>query len=264
MKIGIIGYGFVGQAVAAAHRPVDDVIYRDVKDKRSAKMEQFVDCHGVYLCLPSPQSPDGSCDTSALISVLNNLRDIGYAKTIIGKTTAPPSVYGELSKLHPGLVHCPEFLTQANHVDDYRNSKFFVIGGEKRFFERAREIIKRGVALEDGDFLYTDIKSAALFKYMMNCYLAMKVTFMNEFYDLARAHQIDWRKIKELAIFDPRIGHTHMDVPGPDGQFGWGGACFPKDVSAMIKEAELSGLDFDLIKLVDKLNREHRLKHVSN
>jgi UDPglucose 6-dehydrogenase len=93
---------------------------------------------------------------------------------------------------------------------------------------------------------------------MMNSYLATKVTFMNDFKELADAHEVNWHEIKELARHDLRIGDTHMDVPGPDGEYGWGGACFPKDIAAITMEALDKGLEFELMQRVETINRRHR------
>jgi len=93
---------------------------------------------------------------------------------------------------------------------------------------------------------------------MINSYLATKVTFMNEFKSLATAYGIDWNTFKELSIHDPRIGQSHMDVPGPDGQFGWGGGCFPKDINAIIKEAIDLNIDFELLDRITTINQKHR------
>jgi UDPglucose 6-dehydrogenase len=104
----------------------------------------------------------------------------------------------------------------------------------------------------------TDIKSASLFKYMMNSYLATKVTFMNEFKKLADSEEVDWHGIKELSRHDYRIGTTHMDVPGPDGERGWGGACFPKDIAAIQMEALDLNTELELLGRVEDINKKHR------
>jgi UDPglucose 6-dehydrogenase len=93
---------------------------------------------------------------------------------------------------------------------------------------------------------------------MMNSYLATKVTFMNDFKLLADAEGVVWNNLKSLAIMDDRIGYTHMDVPGPDSQYGWGGGCFPKDVAAIIEEAIDHDLDFELLQRVESINKTHR------
>jgi UDPglucose 6-dehydrogenase len=261
MKIGIIGHGFVGSAISYHHRR-QQLVIRDPKLSDSADLAEFRDVDAVFVCLPSPMMRDGSCDTSYIENGLDELLSVQFEKTIpiICKTTAPPAVYEQLHVKYPNIVYSPEFLTAANNIADYANARFFVIGGQTEWCERAQEVIRSGVPLTDDCFIYTDIKTASLFKYMMNSYLAMKVTFMNEFYEYAVRSGIDWNTIKELADKDDRIGKTHMNVPGPDGQFGYGGACFPKDVSAIIKAAERLDLTFDLLKTVNTVNQTHRKK----
>jgi UDPglucose 6-dehydrogenase len=93
---------------------------------------------------------------------------------------------------------------------------------------------------------------------MMNSYLAAKVTFMNEFYKLAEVEGVDWNELCALSTYDTRMGRTHMSVPGPDGSYGWGGACFPKDMAAIINEAKSLGVDFKLLEQIQDINKEHR------
>jgi UDPglucose 6-dehydrogenase len=259
MKIGIVGLGFVGSAIAEAHRS-DDLVVRDPKISNSADIKDFRDCSAIYICVPSPERDDGSADTTILASVLAELQhhDAAKDKVLISKVTAPPSAYQDLQEHYPNLVHCPEFLTARNARADYQNSDYFVIGGDRERCLEARSVIRQGVPLVDDKFLITDIRSAALYKYMMNSYLAAKVTFMNEFYQLAQSYGLDWKTLTGLSVFDDRIGYTHLSVPGPDGAFGWGGGCFPKDVNAIICEAQQQGLDFSLLKHVNELNKRHR------
>lgn len=264
MKIGIFGQGFVGSAIAWAHRS-DELVIRDPKLKNSAELSEFNDCDAVYICVPSPSTEDGHCDTSILESVLKELLFpvINKEIPIISKVTAPPSAYGRLIKEYPNLVYCPEFLTAANAMTDYQNAAYFVFGGHKEWCEKAAEVVRHGVPMVHSKLLMTDIKTASLYKYMMNSYLAMKVTFMNEFAELADAHGINFKELTGLSVFDDRIGYTHMSVPGPDGQYGWGGFCFPKDVAAICEEALDMKVpnDFDLLQRVETQNKKHRMKN---
>jgi UDPglucose 6-dehydrogenase len=180
---------------------------------------------------------------------------------IISKVTAPPSVYTRLQEQYPNLVYCPEFLTAANNVSDYANSNYFVLGGSYDWCVKARTVIHQGVPLVHDQFTIVDIKTASLYKYMMNTYLATKVTFMNDFKMLADAEGVAWDDLKYLSKADNRIGDTHMNVPGPDGQYGWGGGCFPKDVAAIIMEAIDKKVDFELLDRVETINKKHRRKN---
>jgi nucleotide sugar dehydrogenase len=263
LRIGIIGHGFVGSAVADAHSS-DELIIRDPKMQNSASLDQFKNCDAVYVCVPSPPvgeiDHDGHCDTSILEQTLKELifAVIDKPMPIICKTTAPPSAYARLQKLYPNIVHCPEFLTAANAVSDYANTEYFVLGGDWDWCVKARTVIQKSVMLVSDMFIIVPIKTAALYKYMMNSYLATKVTFMNDFKKIADAEDVTMRDLKYLAGLDKRIGYTHMDTPGPDGQFGWGGGCFPKDIAAIQMEALDLGVDLELLGKVEDLNKKHR------
>jgi UDPglucose 6-dehydrogenase len=245
--------------VAYAHRS-DELIVRDPKLENSAPLHKLNECDGIYICVPSPSLEDGHCDTSILEGVLKELTfaNIAKDKVLISKVTAPPSTYSTLLAQYPNLVYCPEFLTAANNTTDYLNASYFIFGGHREWCERARNIVRSAVPLVDDKLLITDIRSASLFKYMMNSYLATKVTFMNDMKDLADRYNIDWDQFKTLAVWDDRIGYTHMSVPGPDGQKGWGGACFPKDVAAIIMDGIDHGADMELLQRVEEINRKQR------
>jgi UDPglucose 6-dehydrogenase len=260
MKIGIVGLGYVGSAVAYAHQN-HNLVIRDPKLKDSAELSAFTDCDAVYICVPSPANQDGSCDSSILENAVKELLFATISNpnlVVISKTTAPPSVYEKLHRQYPNLVHCPEFITAANHIVDYQNSSYFVFGGQKDWCERARDIVRSVVPLVHEKLMITDIKTASLYKYMMNSYLAAKVTFMNDFKFLADAEGIDFKTLTDLSIWDDRIGYTHLQVPGNDSQYGWGGACFPKDISAIIMEAIDLNVDFELMDRVETINKKHR------
>ena len=260
MRIGIIGFGYVGQAIGWSYRFKADLVIRDPKLVDSASVDQFASCDAIFICVPSPPSEDGHCDTTILEDTLKELLfvNINTRIPIISKVTAPPSVYARLQEEYPNLVYCPEFLTAANNVADYANATYFVLGGDYDWCVKARTIIHLGVNLVHDKFTIVDIKTAALYKYMMNSYLATKVTFMNDFKLLADAEGVAWEDLKHLSKADARIGNTHMTVPGPDGQYGWGGGCFPKDVAAIITEAIDLGVDFELLDRVEAINKKHR------
>ena len=266
MRIGIIGHGYVGQAVAEAHKYSDEILIKDPKYPDSVSYTDLVGCDAIYVCVPSPcvdpTLEDGRCDSSILEQVLKELLFVLINKPIpiICKTTAPPSVYVRLQKEYPNIVHVPEFLRASNNIIDYQNTEYWPVGGDSYWCTQAKEVIRRGRSYgpNDANYVNMPIQTAALYKYMMNSYLAMKVTFMNEFKQLADAEGASWNDIQYLIKLDTRIGQTHTNVPGADGQYGWGGACFPKDVAAIITEAIDKGLDFELLQRVESINKIHR------
>jgi UDPglucose 6-dehydrogenase len=144
---------------------------------------------------------------------------------------------------------------------DYKFGKFAIVGGNEHWCKKAVNIIHTGLAeIGKDDIQITDIKTASLYKYLANNFLAMKVTFMNDFYELAEVEEIEWEGVTKLIRKDARIGDTHLSVPGIDGQYGWGGFCFPKDVAAICEEAIDLELDFPLMQQVEMINKKHRRK----
>lgn len=262
MKIGIIGLGFVGSAVKAAYEScaVDVEYYLRDKDPSKGYNNSYDDlkkCDAIFVCVPSPKNEDGSCDSSILEDVLSNLKD--YIGVIISKTTAPPNVYERLSKEYPNLVHSPEFLTAANATTDYINTRFIIIGASYNIFAReaSRIIVLPLHAMMKQHFC--TLAEAALAKYTVNTYLATKVIFMNEIKKVAEASNIDYDVISRIINSDCRIGSSHMQVPGPDGLYGFGGACFPKDTSALLKYAESLNVEMLVLKAAVEKNNKIRI-----
>lgn len=261
MKIGILGHGFVGQAVAHAHSAVNhQLLIRDLDKGYTTALSEFTQCDAIYVCLPTPPRENGSCNTDILEQGLKELLFIfvNNPVPVICKSTAPPSFYKRMQAEYPNIVHCPEFLTAANHIEDYLNCRHFVLGGNYDWAVKTKKIISRGSELLHDNFTIVPIESASLYKYMINSYLATKVTFMNDFKLLADSEGINFEDMKYLAQFDSRIGKSHMNVPGPSGEYGWGGACFPKDISAIINEGTDLGLTLELLIKVKDINNKHR------
>ena len=260
-KVGIVGMGFVGGAIADSMSPgFCDVVAVDPAKGYNNTYHDLLDCDGVFICVPSPQDDDGTCDTSILEDVLHNLAKLNYQGVIISKCTAPPDVYEQLNILYPNLVHAPEFLTAANAKQDYVNGKFAMIGGRVGVYQReAERLIRIGQNMLGDNVVYCTIGEASLAKYAINSFMSTKVVFMNELYQLAQAMNLNYDNVAAMVRMDHRIGSSHLQVPGPDGSFGFGGACFPKDTSAMLKFAEKHNVPLNVLDAVVKKNTLLRL-----
>ena len=261
MKIGIIGSGFVGKAVANSYAN-DNVLYNDpiVHPASSVSYATMMKkCRAIFVCVPTPESEDGTCNISIMTSVLNGLK--GYDGLVICKCTAPPDVYKQLEHdLDLKLVHVPEFLTQARANDDYINPHKIVVGCKKKLREEVADVIMASAVNFDRDNIeYCDIATASFFKYFANNMLAIKVVLNNEFSVLAGVMGVKWEDIASIASTDSRLGDTHWSVPGPDGQAGFGGACFPKDTEAFAKLAKPHNVKLSVLNaaiLANKLMRD--------
>lgn len=260
-SIAIIGLGVVGDAVANAYHNDDfKTYYIDSNPaKNSASYADIAKTEAVFVCVPSPNDYLGRYDTSALTEVLNNLRN--YNGVIISKVTATPDVYRSLSQQYPNLIHCPEFLTAANPRHDYQTSKFMIVGGRVPAYMREAERIIRLGGHQHTQIHHCSIDEAAMAKMSINSYLATKVVFMNELQQLCKSFNIDYLSVSRLMQQDHRIGNSHMRVPGPDGLYGFGGMCFPKDTTALLKFAEDQGVDFGVLESAVKKNTILRIKN---
>jgi UDPglucose 6-dehydrogenase len=256
--IGFIGLGFVGEAIRSAYQEC----YRVCIDVDASKgyvgtYKEILNAEGIFICVPSPENADGSADTSILEKVLSNLK--GYKGVIISKVTAPPDVYKRLQLEYDNLVYVPEFLTAANAEIDYFNAKFAIIGGSVLAYQREAERILR-YTHPDLSINFCSIEEASLSKYIINSFLATKVVFMNEMANLVEANGGDWRLVARMISEDTRIGSSHLQVPGSDGQYGFGGMCFPKDTSAIIHHAETLKVNLHVLKEAVKKNVLLRLQ----
>jgi UDPglucose 6-dehydrogenase len=256
-KIGIVGLGFVGGAIRAAMDGFSEqsLVLVDPAKGYLNTIADLKNCSGVFVCVPTPQDEDGTCDTSPLEGVLADLAAINYRGVIISKCTAPPDVYERLNEQYPNLVHAPEFLTAANANQDYVNGSFAIIGGSvSAYIREAERIIRLGQTGLGDNVQYCSIGEASLAKYTINCFMSTKVIFMNEIYNLAKTLGLDYNLIANMVKMDRRFGKSHMQVPGPDGSFGFGGACFPKDTRALLKTADQHNVDMQVLNAAVKKN----------
>jgi len=234
MKIGIIGYGFVGKAIANAHDQ-SKILINDPKFDKSASIEEIKNnTDWIYVSVPTPMSGSGEIDTSILESVLDSLE--GYTGLVISKCTALPSYYINAKKHYKfKIIHVPEFLTAANANADYMTPNMIVMGGDIADCQYYKDIVVNADNTNtlSTKFIATDIGTASAMKYYANSFLATKVVFNNQFAEWCTKQGIDWNNLASINKLDKRLGNTHWDVPGPDGMFGYGGYCFPKDVSAL-------------------------------
>lgn len=263
--IGIVGKGFVGGAMYENFKEVFNVHVWDIDEsKRTVKtFEEFVNKSDIiFVCVPTPMDEDGSCDTFIVSSVIDNIAQVDRRKYIVIKSTVTPGTTQRLaSDFDMTIGFNPEFLTEANAVNDFRNQSLIVIGADDPGIATVMsQIYYEFNAKVDGrsHVIQRTTKEAELFKYLANSFLATKVIFANEFKSLCDRIDVDYGRIAEVAVLDKRLGHTHWRVPGPDGKMGFGGSCFPKDTSALISYADELGATLWLLTEATYINDEIR------
>jgi len=264
MKIGIIGNGFVGSAIMHGFLlHADDIMIYDKDPKRSTHpMETLVsESDVIFICVPTPMFESGECDLSIVESVTETLSQFNCirSKVVVIKSTVVPGTTEKLANKYPymNFVFNPEFLTERKARLDFINTSRIVLGSNKAIANaKVEELYK--LRFPYTPVIKTDFGTAQLIKYMCNCFFATKVSFMNEMYEVCEKINGDWNKALEGFITDGRIGNSHIDVPGHDGDFGFGGKCFPKDLNAMIKKAEELGVSPDVMKGAWEKNKQVR------
>jgi len=250
-SVGIIGAGFVGSAIKQYYKTAK--VY-DIDPQRSThSFDEVCGQDYVFACVPTPQGDEGKIDLGAVEDVLekipNNTR-------VILKSSIVPGTTEKLQEKYPNkkMVYCPEFLTAKFAAEDFAFPDKNIIGYTKKYPKLADEVAK---ILPRANTLICKATEAEMIKYMLNSYYALKVVYSNEIYDLCQKLEIDYSIVKEGFVLDKRVNDSHFDVMSGFKR-GFGGACFPKDTSAIVKRAEELGVDLSLIKQAIETNKRYR------
>lgn len=268
MNIGIIGNGFVGSAIMHGFvLHADDIMIYDKDPKRSTHGlgELALHCDVVFVCVPTPMYESGECDLSIVESVVDEFMGFLFRRkeqVVVIKSTVVPGTTEKLAEKYSEnpwvrFVFNPEFLTERKARLDFINTSRIILGGDStNALDKVEELYR--IRFPHTRIIKTDFQTAQLIKYMNNCFFATKVSFMNEMKQICDAIDGDWDLAIEGFITDGRVGNSHIDVPGHDGDMGFGGKCFPKDINAMIKKAEELGINPTVMKGAWIKNKEVR------
>ena len=233
--IGIIGQGFVGNAVYQKFKQYYEIKTFDLDStKANSTKEDVLESKIIFVCLPTPMNHDGSCNVSLVESTIKDIASHGKTEIVVIKSTVSPGTTARINSLYPNLqiVFNPEFLTERNAVTDYENQNRIILGGPRPATTELKQIFSK--VFPKAHIIKTDSTHAEMVKYLTNTFLSVKVSFANEIYQICDKLKIDYDKVVEYATMDERLGESHWSVPGHDGDFGFGGHCFPKDLQAMI------------------------------
>ncbi len=247
MNYGIVGNGFVGKATHMI-LPKEHVVVYDIQPELcnpiGVSLEQIASCDVVFICVPTPSMSSGRCDTSIVKSVIDDLRKVNETLTIVVRSTVPVGFCNSM-----GVSFFPEFLTERNWEQDVLNTTKWTVGIHPIHAPHLQQIFhllssSPYKCLIDVAFVTTN--EAEMLKYARNTFLALKVGFANELASMCRRLDIPWDTMSYLIGDDRRIGRSHLSVPGPDGHFGFGGTCFPKDCLSL----QTQMMDFNVKSLI--------------
>ena len=248
-RLLIIGYGVVGQAV------YEGLVENNIIDLLDIEPNDDIDYSsydGIIICLPTPQGPRGECDDMMVEQYHRSIRMEVPAVPILIKSTISIELV-ELLEDDQEVTYNPEFLTEADSYKQFCNQKFAIFGGHhcRSWYDL---YINSGIKIDKVRF--TSMKNAAYAKYTINSFLATKVIFFNELYNMYCDDGFD--ELTEIIAMDDRIGKSHMMVPGPDREFGFGGMCLPKDTLAFATSASRKGSPLKLLEEAILINKEIR------
>lgn len=260
MKVLIVGHGFVGQAV---HYGFSNQQVTAVDPKYSGLNPLYLmeipedTCKYdiVFICVPTPMSADGSCNVSILDQVMARFRPCpnNPDQLIVIKSTVPPRKIAKYQRSN--VVYNPEFLTEKSAAEQFVDPQFHVFGGYRDKCERLEQYYNDFSLCNPCPVHIMGLEEASFTKYAINSFLAMKVTFFNQLYDVTQG--FNFENIIKAVGSDKRIGQSHTKVPGFDRRRGYGGACFPKDTSAMINDYP----ELTLLEKCVKINNQYRSEY---
>lgn len=268
-RLGIVGHGFVGRAVEYAFtHPLVDLHIADPKYDTSVDDMLEFDPMCVFVCAPTPMNPEsGFVDASIVEDAVLKLIEHTEALVVV-KSTITPDIIDRLynSMFEDGVdrfVYNPEFLTEKSAEEQFVNADFHVLGGTERGTAELTQIYDIFSLCKSDTYYRMSAAEASFVKYGINAFLATKVTFFNQFFDLVNMFGCSYNIITRAMGSDPRVGIGHTRVPGYDRKRGFGGACLPKDTNALLKFSEIKDeegnvVSFDLLKNVLDINNRYR------
>ena len=263
MKIGMIGLGFVGGTTSKIFETKHEVMGYDPYKKDYKNPEVLKNAKVVFICVPTPMKPSGEIDLSTIHTSIKTLDDLTdkWARPIVTiRSTIVPGTTDNLKEKFPNFdfTYNPEFLREKNAVKDMIGTERIIIGSyDKKTYKKVAEVYKQIFSEDRTKYINTTPKTSEMIKYASNVMLAGQIALANEIYQICKKTNVNYDEVKNAICLDSRMG-KNLDVPGPDGDFGFGGKCFPKDLNALIYLARENNYRPYLFEEIWRSNRNVR------
>jgi UDPglucose 6-dehydrogenase len=245
MKILIAGYGFVGKATELVLRDYHDI---EIHDPFLGYNSNWKDIDAVVVCVSTPPRPDGSCEMANVFDVIERAPDV----PILIKSTISVEGWEMLEDTFPNKQICfsPEFLRQSSWEEDAFFKHMFIGGNCNNFWSDLFLQVLGRITIE-----VAEPESLVAAKAFRNSFLATKVAFFNQVFDYCRAYNLDYKEVINAISADERIGTSHTTITE---ERGFGGHCFPKDTSAIVRSAQRNNTRLTLIEEAINYNKSIR------
>jgi nucleotide sugar dehydrogenase len=243
MKIGIVGHGFVGQAVEYGfNSPANEFKIFDL-NRSGSTINDVVDTDAVFICLPT-ETKDNMHDAYSILEVCNQLAySFNYKGLVIIKSSLMPGALDlpqwKEARARLRLVMNPELLTQARANRDFVEAPMLIIGADdQQHIDDVKVLYSKHSNVTKKWFMEMSVNEAILMKLFINVFLASKVALMNEFREMLAVYSDrPWNEFAHMMAHDTRICRAHTQSPGPDGKVGYGGKCFPSSMGTFARTA---------------------------
>ncbi|MEK7116252.1 MAG: hypothetical protein AAB879_02550 [Patescibacteria group bacterium] len=255
MNIGIIGLGVVGNAVKHGLEKIGHtVLVFDIKHP-DTKLEHVLDTELTFVSVPTPCTEDGACDTRIVEQIVHELQRENYRGLTVIKSTVTPGTTDRLIK-ETGLrvAFCPEFLRErAAYTDFVENHDVCVVG---TYDQKAFDLVRAAHGPLPKKIIHLTPIEAELCKYFANIFNALRITFANEFYDVAMTLGADYTRIKNAMVNRANITDVYLDCN--ENFRGFGGVCLPKDTQAFAVFVKTMGLNLTLFETLVEENKKFK------
>lgn len=262
-NIAIIGHGFVGKAIDYGFSS-NDCKKWIVDPKQGTTIADLPDIMDfIFVCVPTPMGKDGRIDSTIIEQVMHELETTKVSGIIVIKSTITPDIIEKLTQNGTNLhvVYNPEFLTEKSANEDFVNPFMHIFGGPAEATKEVEDLYKFYSICKPCPTYHMSAVDASFVKYGINCFLASKVLWFNQFYDIITQNNGNFGKIVGAITTDSRVGRSHTTVPGFDGRRGYGGPCFPKDASAFLNFSKDCNTPFTVLDEVIKVNNQYRSQY---
>ncbi len=252
MKIGIVGLGVVGKTLKYCFERLGyEVTFHDIA--LETNIEDVLVSDVCYICVPTPSTPEGGCDTSIVLNVISELNNFQYQGIIAIKSTVEPGTTQKLiQKYSLKICHVPEFLRERCAISDFIDNHDICVVGT--LDEEIFEVVKKTHGFYPKNFIMLNPTQSEILKYFHNVHNATMITLSNVFYEICQNFEVDYDEIKNALTKREFISDLYLNCN--KNLRGFSGSCLPKDTLAMSNYCRENNMDIKFFEAIIEDNKK--------